>query len=108
MTEERERKERLVPSGDKVLVLFDEAEEKLGGIVIPDIAKALPRRGTVVAVGDGNMNDGPMILMPYKVGDRVLFGRHSGAEIKFHWKDEKNYILLRLDDIYGHLIPEEE
>jgi len=83
-----------------VLVQPIEAQEvKKGGIIIPDTAKEKPQEGKVVAVGAGKRDDnGKLIPMDVKKGDRVLYGKYSGTEIKI---DEKDYLIMREDDILG-------
>ena len=90
------------PLGDRVLVQPIEAEEvKKGGIIIPDTAKEKPQEGKIVAVGAGKRDDsGKLIPMEVQKGDRVLYGKYSGTEIKV---DDKNYLIMREDDILGIL-----
>lgn len=88
------------PLGDRAIVQPIEAEEvKKGGIIIPDTAKEKPQEGKVVAVGAGKRDDnGKLIPMDVKKGDRVLYGKYSGTEIKV---DGKEYMIMREDDILG-------
>ena len=88
------------PLGDRVLVLpKEEAEMKKGGIIIHDTAKEKPQEGEVVAVGAGKRDDsGKLIPMDVKKGDRVLYGKYSGTEIKVEGKE---YMIMREDDILG-------
>ncbi len=88
------------PLGDRVLVQPIEAQEvKKGGIIIPDTAKEKPQEGKVVAVGPGKRDDnGKLIPMDVKKGDRVLYSKYGGTEIKI---DEKDYLIMREDDILG-------
>jgi len=73
----------VMPLGDRVLVRFVEAEAKVGSIVIPDTAKEKPQQGIVEAVGPGRMGEkGERLPMHVKVGDRVLFGRYAGTEVR--------------------------
>lgn len=90
------------PLHDRVLVRRIEAEEKTaGGIIIPDNAKEKPSEGEVVAVGDGNRDDdGDRIPLDVKVGDRVLFGKWSGTEVKV---DGEDLIIMKESDIMGIL-----
>jgi chaperonin GroES len=90
------------PLGDRVLVQPIEAEEvKKGGIIIPDTAKEKPQEGKIVAVGSGKRDDaGKLIPMDVKKGDRVLFSKYGGTEIKV---DGKDYLIMREDDILGVL-----
>ena len=88
------------PLHDRVLIESLESEEKTaGGIIIPDTAKEKPQKGTVVAVGPGaKSEDGKTIPMDVKVGDRVLFGKWSGTEVKI---DGKEYSIMKESDIMG-------
>ena len=80
------------PLADRVLVLPARAEEKVGGIIIPDTAKEKPQRGKVVAVGNGT-KDEEMIL---KVGDEVLYGKYAGTELE---NDDEKYLIMRQSDV---------
>lgn len=80
------------PLADRVLVLPAQAEEKVGGIIIPDTAKEKPQRGKVVAVGNGT-KDEEMIL---KVGDEVLYGKYAGTELE---NEGENYLMMRQSDV---------
>ena len=80
------------PLADRVLVQPAPAEEKVGGIIIPDTAKEKPQRGTVVAVGDGTTDD-PMVL---KDGDTVLYGKYSGTELEV---EGEKYLMMRQSDV---------
>ena len=85
------------PLGDRVLVKpLDAAEEKVGSIYIPDSAKEKPQEGTVEAVGPGRTEDGKVIAPEVKVGDRVLYGKYSGTEIKH---DGIEMMIIRESDI---------
>jgi chaperonin GroES len=89
------------PLYDKVLVERLESEEKTaGGIIIPDTAKEKPIEGKVVAVGSGSRSEktGEIIKLEVKVGDKVLFGKWSGTEIKI---DGKDYLVMKESDIMG-------
>jgi chaperonin GroES len=88
----------LYPLDDRVVVEIEEAEEKTaGGIVLPDTAKEKPQRGKVIAVGKGKMLDnGERVTPSLKEGDRILFGKYSGTEVKY---DGKEYKILRESDI---------
>jgi len=90
------------PLGDRVLVQPVEQEEvKKGGIIIPDTAKEKPQEGKVIAVGPGKRDDsGKLIPMDVKKGDRVLYSKSGGTEIKI---DGKDYLIMREDDILGVL-----
>ena len=80
------------PLADRVLVLPAEAEEKVGGIIIPDTAKEKPQRGKVVAVGQGT-KDEQMIL---KEGDVVLYGKYAGTELE---NEGEKYLIMRQSDV---------
>ena len=88
------------PLHDRVLIESLESEEKTaGGIIIPDTAKEKPQEGKVIAVGPGaKSEDGKNIPMDVKVGDRVLFGKWSGTEVKV---DGKEYSIMKESDIMG-------
>ncbi|MFN6952412.1 MAG: co-chaperone GroES [Albidovulum sp.] len=90
------------PLHDRVLVRRIEAEEKTaGGIIIPDNAKEKPSEGEIIAVGEGNRDDdGDRIPLDVKVGDRVLFGKWSGTEVKV---DGEDLIIMKESDIMGIL-----
>ena len=90
------------PLHDRVLVKRIEAEEKTkGGIIIPDTAKEKPQEGEVVAVGSGTRNEkGELVALDVKVGDRILFGKYSGTEIKI---DGEEVVIVRESDILGVL-----
>ena len=85
---------------DRVLIKVLDSEEKTkGGIIIPDTAKEKPQEGEVVAVGNGaKTDDGKTIKMDVKTGDRVLFGKWSGTEVKI---DGKEYSIMKESDIMG-------
>ncbi|MFC1838123.1 co-chaperone GroES [Thermodesulfobacteriota bacterium] len=93
---------KIKPLNDRVLVLRIEEEQKTkGGIVIPDTAKEKPQEGKVVAVGSGKVDDkGKKIPMDVKKGDRVMFGKYSGSEIKL---DGIEHLIMREDDILAVL-----
>ncbi len=83
---------KLKPLADRVLVEPLAAEEKVGGIYIPDTAKEKPQKGEVVAVGPGD-NENKMTL---KVGDKVLYGKYSGTEINF---EDNDYLIMKESDV---------
>jgi len=87
------------PLGDRVLAQpLEEKEVKKGDIIIPDTAKEKPQEGTVVALGTGKLDDnGKKIEFNVKVGDKVLFSKYGGTEIKI---DGENYLIMREDDIW--------
>ena len=91
---------KIRPLGDRLLVeRAEEREAKKGGIIIPDTAKEKPQEGTVIAVGAGKVSDdGKTIPMNVKKGDRILFGKYSGSEIKV---DDNEYLIMREDDVLG-------
>jgi chaperonin GroES len=91
---------RLKPLQDRILVKRVEEEAKTkGGIIIPDTAKEKPAEGKVVAVGKGKTgDDGKKIPLEIKEGDRVLFGKYSGTEVKIEGEE---YLIMREDDILG-------
>ncbi|WAC08672.1 MAG: co-chaperone GroES [Thermodesulfobacteriota bacterium] len=91
---------KIRPLQDRVIVKRVEEEEKTkGGIIIPDTAKEKPQEGQIIAVGPGKVtDDGKKIPMEVKVGDRVLFGKYSGSEIKM---DGEEHLIMREDDILG-------
>ena len=90
------------PLGDRVLVRRIEVESKTkGGIIIPDTAKEKPQEGEVVAVGPGGRDeDGDYIKMDLKAGDRILFGKWSGTEVKI---DGEDLIIMKESDVLGIL-----
>jgi chaperonin GroES len=92
----------ITPLHDRVLVRRIEEKEVLkGGIIIPDTAKEKPQEGEVVAVGAGKINDkGERIALDVKVGDRVLFGKYSGNDIKV---DDEEFMILKEDEILAKL-----
>lgn len=92
----------LRPLHDRVLVKRLEAQETMkGGIIIPDTAKEKPQEGEIVAVGNGKMlEDGNVRPMNVKAGDKILFGKYAGTDVKL---DEEEYIIMREDDILGVL-----
>ena len=90
------------PLHDRVVVRRLEGEEKTkGGIIIPDTAKEKPQEGKVVAVGKGKMTEQGKLLAPdVKAGDKILFGKYSGSEVKI---DDKEYLILREEDVLAIL-----
>jgi chaperonin GroES len=89
---------KVKPLQDRILIKRIEEEEKTkGGIIIPDAAKEKPQEGIVVAVGDGKVLDsGQRVAPQVKAGDKILFGKYSGTEIKV---DGEEHLILREDDI---------
>jgi chaperonin GroES len=90
------------PLHDRVLVKrFNEEEKSKGGIIIPDTAKEKPSQGEIIAVGQGRIgDDGKVRPLDVKKGDRVLFGKYSGNEIKI---DGDDFLVMREEDILGVL-----
>ena len=90
------------PLGDRILVeAVEEKEVKKGGIIIPDTAKEKPMEGEVIAIGPGKITeDGKRSPMDVKAGDRVLFGKYAGTEIKI---DDEDYIIMREEEILAVL-----
>ncbi|WP_462268195.1 co-chaperone GroES [Desulfobacter sp.] len=88
------------PLSDRILVeRVEESEKTKGGIIIPDTAKEKPAEGKVVATGNGRMGeDGKLLPMDVKVGDRVLFSKYGGTEVKIEGID---YLIMRQDDVLG-------
>jgi chaperonin GroES len=95
-------KTKLRPLHDRVLVKrIEEEEVRRGGIIIPDTAKEKPQEGKVIAVGTGKVGeDGKRIPLDVKAGDRILFGKYSGSEVKI---DDEEYLILREEDVLGIL-----
>jgi chaperonin GroES len=93
---------KIRPLQDRVIVQRVQEEERTkGGIIIPDTAKEKPQEGKVIAVGKGKVNDdGKVTPLDVKVGDRILFGKYSGSEVKL---DGEEYVIMREDDILGVL-----
>ncbi len=93
---------KLRPLHDRILIKrVEEKESVKGGIIIPDTAKEKPQEGEVVAVGNGKKTeDGKLVPLDVKAGDRVLFGKYSGNDIKL---DNEEYLILREDEILGVL-----
>jgi len=88
------------PLHDRVIVKrIEEGEQIRGGIIIPDTAKEKPQEGEVIAAGEGKVReDGSRQTLDVKVGDRVLFGKYSGSEIKL---DGEEFLIMREDEILG-------
>ena len=91
---------KIKPLGDRVLVHpMKEDEVRASGIIIPDTAKEKPVEGSVVAVGPGRTkDDGTILPIAVKVGDKVIYGKYAGTELKY---DDESYLLLREDDLLG-------
>ena len=88
------------PLHDRVIIKrLDEAEQRRGGIIIPDTAKEKPQQGEVIAAGEGKIrDDGTRQPLDVKAGDRVLFGKYSGSEVKL---DDQEYLIMHEDEILG-------
>ena len=85
------------PLGDRVVLRALEREEKTAsGIVLPDTAKEKPQEGEVIAVGPGRHEDGKLIPLDVKAGDRVIFSKYAGTEVKY---DNTEYLVVRESDI---------
>ena len=93
---------KIRPLHDRILVeRLEEKEVKKGGIIIPDSAKEKPQEAKVIAVGNGKVgDDGKKIPLDVKAGDRILFGKYSGSEVKL---EDKEYLILREEDILAIL-----
>ena len=91
---------KIRPLNDRIQVKrLEEEETTAGGIIIPDSAKEKPAEGEIVAVGPGKMNDaGERAAMDVKVGDRVLFSKYGGTDVKY---DGNDFLIMREDDILG-------
>src|SRR5436189_6481397 len=95
---------KIRPLHDRLLVeRLEEKEVKKGGIIIPDTAKEKPQEAKVIAVGNGKVTDeGKKVPLDVKAGDKLLFGKYSGSEVKL---DDKEYLIMREEDVLA--IPEE-
>src|SRR5438309_7116383 len=91
---------RLKPLGDRVLVRpLEKKEEVRSGLIIPDTAKEKPQEGEVIAAGKGKIgDDGKLIPMDVKAGDRILYGKYSGTEVKIEGQE---YLIMHQEDILG-------
>jgi chaperonin GroES len=100
MPERRTEQMKLRPLQDRIVVQRVEEEAKTkGGIIIPDTAKEKPAEGKIIAVGNGKVSDdGKRIPLELKKGDRVLFGKYAGTEVKI---DGEEYLIMREDDVLG-------
>ena len=90
------------PLHDRILVeRMEEQEVRKGGIIIPDTAKEKPQEGKVIAAGNGKVgDDGKKIPLDVKAGDRILFGKYSGSEVKV---EDKEYLIMREEDVLAIL-----
>ena len=85
------------PLHDRIIVeRIEEGEQKVGGIIIPDTAKEKPQQGEIIAAGPGKYEDGKLVPMSVKVGDKVLYGKYSGTEVTL---DGEQYLILRESDV---------
>ena len=93
---------KLTPLHDRIVVRrIEESETTRGGIIIPDSAKDKPQEGEVIAVGKGKSNDeGKVFPLDVKAGNRILFGKYSGTEIKI---DGEEYLIMREEEVLGTL-----
>ena len=99
-------KTKISPLADRVLVerLESSEQKSTGGIIIPDTAKERPTEGKVLAVGPGKRSDNGSLIPPtVKSGDKILFGKWSGSEVKI---DQKEYVIMREEDILAILQPD--
>jgi chaperonin GroES len=89
---------KIRPLHDRILIKrLEEQEQKKGGIIIPDTAKEKPQEGKVIAVGNGKVSDeGKKIPLDVKAGDKILFGKYSGSEVKI---DDEEYLIMREEDV---------
>ena len=93
---------KVQPLGDRILVeVLDAKEQTKGGILFPDTAKEKPQEAKVIAVGKGKISDeGKLIPLELKAGDKILFGKYSGTEITV---DDKDYLILKEEDVVAIL-----
>ena len=93
---------KIRPVHDRILIKrMEEQEARRGGIIIPDTAKEKPQEGKVVAVGNGKvLDDGKRLPLDVKAGDKILFGKYSGNEVKI---DGEDYLILREEDVLAIL-----
>ena len=91
---------KIRPLNDRILVKrLDQLEKTAGGIIIPDSAKEKPAEGKVISVGNGKMNEaGQRVALDVKAGDRVLFSKYGGTDVKL---DGEDFLIMREDDILG-------
>ncbi len=90
---------RVKPLHDRIIVKrLEEEDRSKGGIIIPDTAKEKPQQGKVIAVGPGRREDGKVLPLDVKAGDKVLFAKYSGTEFKL---DGEEHLILREDDVLG-------
>ena len=88
---------KVSPLADRVVIkAMEESEQMRGGLYIPDTAKEKPQQGEIIAVGPGKYEDGKLVPMGVKVGDKVLYGKYSGTEVTL---DGEQYLILRESDV---------
>ena len=88
---------KVQPLADRVVIrALEETEQMRGGLYIPDTAKEKPQQGQIIAIGPGKYEDGKLVPMSVKVGDKVLYGKYSGTEVTI---DTENYLILRESDV---------
>jgi chaperonin GroES len=88
---------KVTPLADRVVIrALEETEQMRGGLYIPDTAKEKPQQGEIIAVGPGKYEDGKLVPMGVKVGDKVLYGKYSGTEVTL---DNEQYLILRESDV---------
>jgi chaperonin GroES len=94
---------KLSPLHDRILVRrIEEQETVRGGIIIPDTAKEKPQEGEVIAVGKGKINeDGKVFPLDVKAGDRILFGKYAGTEVKI---DGEEFLIMKEDEVLGTIV----
>jgi chaperonin GroES len=96
--------DKIKPLGNRVLVKRSKAQTTKGGIILPETAQEKPREGEVLAIGPGIRDeDGNVLPLSLKIGDRVLFSSYAGTEIKNH-ESEEEYLILTEEDILGVLV----
>jgi len=101
MSDKNDKKIKIRPLHDRVLIKrLNEEEKTKGGIIIPDSAKEKPQEGKVIAVGKGRLEDGKVIPLDVKAGDRILFSKYSGNEVKIEGEE---HLILKEDEILGVL-----
>jgi chaperonin GroES len=99
--EVKEMAMNITPLHDRVLVRrMEEKESAKGGIIIPDTAKEKPHEGEVIAVGAGKLEKGHRVALEVKVGDRILFGKYTGSDIKI---EDQEYLILREEEILAKI-----
>ncbi len=90
-------KVKIQPLGDRVVIRsLEETEEMRGGLYIPDTAKEKPQQGEIVAAGPGRYEKGERVPMDLKVGQKVLYGKYSGTEVRF---DDEEYLIIKESDV---------